>query len=449
MLLTEREAKALTDEILGYVSADDAEVSVESVDYSHLRFAANGFRTSGRQEDTTAKVTVWIQKKKGSASTNETDSASLRALVEQAERFARLSPVDPQYLPTLGPQRYRPVQGFVEATVNVSPPLRARALADVIASCEKEDIAGAGFHQAVGKASASATRHGNFYWNRSSLVSLSVTARTVEGGGSGYFLRNHFDVSKLDVARVSHESIQKALRSRQPRTLSAGAYTVILEPQAVADLLSYFPFEFDAREADEGRSPFSAPGGKTKVGQKVFDERLNLYSDPWHPDLPGSPAAREGIPAQNLYLVKHGVLETLTYSRFWADQEHKEPTPGPVNVILQSTAPPASLEEMIQGTRAGLLVSRFWYIRPVDPRTAALTGLTRDGVWYIENGMVQYPVRNFRFNQSILEMLAPGNVDLVGASERVGSSEAQGWNAAMFPALKLKKFHFTSQSEAV
>jgi predicted Zn-dependent protease len=280
-------------------------------------------------------------------------------------------------------------------------------------------------------------------------VSLSVTARSREGGGSGYFLRNHFDVSKLDTVRIGREAIQKALRSRGPRTLSAGAYTVILEPQAVADLLGFFAFSFDARQADEGRSPFSAPGGKTKLGEKIFDERLSIWSDPWHPELPVSPAAQDGIPAQKFYLVRHGVVENLTYSRFWAQQKHKEPSPGPVNVIMESSGRPASVSDMVKDTRKGLLVSRFWYIRGVEPRIAAVTGLTRDGVWYVEDGKIQYPVRNFRFNQSLLELLAPGNVDLIGESERVGSSEAQGSFAALLPALKVKEFHFTSQSEAV
>ncbi|MGH9816341.1 MAG: metallopeptidase TldD-related protein, partial [Candidatus Acidiferrales bacterium] len=189
--------------------------------------------------------------------------------------------------------------------------------------------------------------------------------------------------------------------------------------------------------------------GKTKVGEKMFDERINVYSDPWHPDLPASPVAQGGLPAKKIHFVRNGVLETLTYSRFWAKQKEKEPTPGPVNTIMESSAKPVSVEEMIAGTTKGLLVGRFWYIRPVDQRTALFTGLTRDGVWYVENGKIQYPVRNFRFNQSVLHMVAPGNVEDIGASERVGSSEGQGSNASLLPALKLKEFNFTSQSEAV
>jgi len=147
--------------------------------------------------------------------------------------------------------------------------------------------------------------------------------------------------------------------------------------------------------------------------------------------------------------VRSGVLEDLVYSRFWAQQKGKQPTPGPVNSILESSARPASIEEMIKATELGLLVGRFWYIRPVDPRTALATGLTRDGVWFVANGKIQYPVRNFRFNQSRVQMLAPGKVEMIGAPERVGSSEVQGRAPALLPALKLKQFNFTSQSEAV
>jgi predicted Zn-dependent protease len=143
------------------------------------------------------------------------------------------------------------------------------------------------------------------------------------------------------------------------------------------------------------------------------------------------------------------VLENLHYSRYWAKEKGKEPTPGPVNSILESSAAPATVEDMIKSMDRGLLVSRFWYIRGVDPRTALFTGLTRDGVWYIEGGKIRYPVRNFRFNQSVLELLAPGNVDMIGASERVSGSESQGRGASLTPAMKVKQFHFTSQSEAV
>ncbi|HEY7786854.1 MAG TPA: TldD/PmbA family protein [Pyrinomonadaceae bacterium] len=449
MLLTEQQARAITEKLLGYVKADDATVSVTSENYANQRFAANNFTTCGSRENTNVNVTVWIDKKRGSASTNEIDDESLKSVAAQAEQLARISPVDREYMPTLGKQNYKPVNSYAAATSNISLATRAKTVSDVISSCEKAGVIGAGFHQSRGLASASATKNGNFTFDRSSLVSLSTTARTPDGGSSGYFLRNHFDVTKLDTKRVATEAIRKALDARNPRTLEPGVYPTILEPQAVADLLSFFAFSFDARSADEGRSPFSAPGGQTKVGEKIFDERINVYSDPWNPELPGSKSAQGGIPSQRIHLVRNGVLENLVYSRFWAKQKGKEPTPGPVNNIMESSVAPVSVDDMIKATDRGLLLGRLWYIRGVDPRIALQTGLTRDGVWYIENGKIQYPVKNFRFNQSLMRLLAPGNVEMIGASERVGSSEAQGGSSALLPALKVKEFHFTSQSEAV
>ena len=449
MLLSEKEARAICDKLMSYVTADDAVVGVNSENYGHLRFAANSFATSGARENVNVGVTVWIGNKRGAASTNEIDDESFKATVALAEQLARISPVDREYMPTLGKQVYKPVNAYADATSNISVANRAKLINDVITACEKAKVIGAGFHQARGTAGASATKNGNFSYERSSLVSLSTTARTEDGTSSGYFLRNHFDVAKLDTSRVASEAIRKALDARNPRVLEPGAYPVILEPQAVADLLSFFAFSFDARSAEEGRSPLSAPGGKTKLGEKILDERLNVYTDPWHPELPGSQSAQGGLPAQKIYLVRNGVLENLIYSRFWAKQKGKEPTPGPVNTIMESSQPPVALEDMIKSMDRGLLLGRFWYIRGLDPRTATQTGLTRDGIWYIEKGKIQYPVKNFRFNQSLMQLLAPGNVDMIGKPERVGSSEGQGGNASLLPALKVKEFNFSSQSEAV
>lgn len=446
MLLSESETKSICARLLDCTKADDAEARVSSEDYSQLRFAANGFTTSGRRESASASITVWIDKKQGSATASNLDTDSLKAAVAQAEELAHGAPVDKEYMPTLGQQTYRDTAGYVEATCNLSLADRAKAIDQIIRACQKEGVIGAGFHQASGTAGGFATRNGNFHYDRETQASLSVTARTPDGGSSGYFLRNHFDIAKLDTARIGEQAIRKALDSRNARVLDPGTYSVILEAQAAGDLIG---MSFDARSADEGRSPYSAAGGKTKVGEKIFDERINVYSDPWHPELPGSAVGPEGIPAERIYFVRNGVLERLRYSRYWANEKGQQPTPGPVNEILESSAAPVSLEEMIQSTDRGLLVTRFWYIRQVDPRTELLTGLTRDGVWLIEKGKIQYPVRNFRFNQSILELLAPGNVEGIGASERISGSESQGRGAALTPAIKVKRFHFTSASEAV
>lgn len=444
MLLTEKEAQEITEKILSFVKADDAQVSVSSEKTSHLRFARNAFLTSGNTVERTANITVWSKQKRGSSSTNDFSDASLKAMVEQAEQVAEISPVDREYLPTLGAQTYKPSNGFVESTANLSLANRAKNIGDIFKNSTKSGVISAGFHQTQAIAQAFATKNKNFGFERRTVASLSMTARTEDGTSSGYFARSHFDISRLDTEKIARESIRKALDGRNAKTVEPGVYNVILEPQAVADILGGLAFQFDARSAEEGRSPYSLSGGKTKLGQKLFDERLNIYSDPWNAELPASASAQGGIPAEKIYLVKNGVLDNLIYSRFWAKKSGKQPTPGPVNTIMESSAKASTTAEMIAATKKGLIISRFWYIRGTDPRTASVTGLTRDGIWLIENGKITSPVRNFRFNQSIIQMLAEGNIEMIGTPERVGDG-----NASLLPALKLKAFNFTSASDAV
>jgi predicted Zn-dependent protease len=439
-MLNEREARKLCDRLLALTKADDAIVSVRESTDCNQRFAANAFTTNGSSRERAFGITVWIGKRQGSASGTEFDDASLKRAVEQAEQLARLSPVDPEYLPTLGPQKYRPTRGFAAKTADLSPAWRAKKVSAILDRCESAEVVGAGLFRSGATASGSATRNGNFEFERSSSANLSMTARTPDGLSSGYGLHQHFDVDKLDFGGVGERAVDKALTGRDSQRLEPGVYPVILEPQAVSDVLGFFRGAFAARSADEGRSPFSAPGGKTLLGQPVFDAKINFYSDPWHPDLPGSQSAGEGVPAEKVHLIRGGVVENLVYSRFWAQKTGRQPTPGPVNTILESTGPTHSMAEMIANSERALLLTRLWYIRMVSPRTQLLTGLTRDGVWLVENGKIKHPVRNFRFNQSVMQMLAPGNVAMVGKPVQTGG---------LFPALKLNAFTFSSESEAV
>lgn len=447
-MLSEREAKKICQKLLGFTKAEDAVVNVTESDQANQRFAGNQFTTNGSSRERSFSITVWIGKRQGSASGTEFDDLSLRRAVEQAETLARLSPVDVEYVPTLDKQKYKPVDGYVSDTAEVSPKWRAAQLSKVLDECDRAGVVGAGLFRSGGAVTASATRNGNFEFERSSATSLSMTARTPDGSSSGYALHSHFDIDKLELKEVAHRAIAKAVDGKNARTLEPGVYPVILEPLAVGDLLASFGRSvFTARSADEGRSPMAAPGGKTRLGQLVFDPSINLYSDPWHAELPGSQSAQDGLPAEKLYLVRNGVVENLVNSRFWAQKMSRTATPGPVNQILESSGKSSSLANMIASTERGLLLTRLWYIRMVDPRTHLLTGLTRDGVWLVENGKVKHPVRNFRFNQSIMHMLEPGNVEMIGRPERAGGGTRGSVNLS--PALKLKKFTFSSASDAV
>jgi predicted Zn-dependent protease len=443
-MLTRDEALKICETVLDHAKtagAEDAAVSLNNSVESHARFADNHVTTSGRAENLDITATVWVGRRRGSATVNDSGDAALKQIATDATQIARVSPVQREYVPTLGPLEYAADHGFAAATADIDVAARAQALQGVLDACRSAKVTGAGFHTARASATAAATANGNRRYFRSTRADLSVTARSADGTGSGYFSGDHFDASRLDAQQIAAQAVDKAVRSRQPLPIEPGNYPVILEPQAVSDLIGFLTGAFDARTAEEGRSAFSAKDGKTRLGEAMFSERISLYSDPQHPELPATPATDEGIPASRLSLVKAGVIENFRYSRYWAQEKKLAPTPGPVNYILESTQPPTSMDEMIKGMKRGLVISRFWYVRMVDPRTLVLTGLTRDGLWWVENGQIKNPVRNLRFNQSVLAMLAPWNVEAIGPAQRLAPY--------VVPALRLGSFTFTSISDAI
>jgi predicted Zn-dependent protease len=443
-MLERDEALKLCEAVLAHAKtagAEDAAVSLRSTTESHARFADNRITTSGRSEDLDLTATVWVGRRRGSIAGNDRSDLSLKRMAEDAVQIARVSPVHREYMPTLGPLEYPESRGFAGTTADIDVKARAAALQHVLAACRAAQVIGAGFHTAQASAVAAATANGNRRYFRSSEAGLSVTARSDDGTGSGYYAGDHFDLARLDAKHIADEAVSKAVRSRAPKPIEPGTYPVILEAQAVANLIGFLANSFDARTADEGRSAFSAKDGKTRLGEKLFSDRINVYSDPMHADIPAAPTTDEGIPASRLPLISSGVLQNLEYSRFWAQERKREPTAGPVNYIMEGAQPSVPLESMIKSMDRGLLISRFWYVRLVDPRTLVLTGLTRDGLWWIEKGAISHAVRNLRFNQSVLAMLAPWNVEAVGAPRRL--------SPLMVPPLKLNSFSFTSVSDAI
>jgi predicted Zn-dependent protease len=238
--------------------------------------------------------------------------------------------------------------------------------------------------------------------------------------------------------------MEKARLSRNPVAIEPGRYTVILEPQAVGDLVQLIINYADARASDEGRSPFVKPGGGNKIGEKIIDERLSIISDPSDPMLLGQPFDGDGLPLTRRAWVENGVLKQLQYGRFWAKKQGKEPT-GNASVVKLTGTGPRTFEELLASTERGVLVTRLWYLREVDPRTILYTGLTRDGTFLIEGGKITKSLRNFRFNESPLFML--NNLEGITAPVRLAGTE-QGGDVAM-PAVKVRDFNFTSLSEAV
>ncbi|MBC6949211.1 TldD/PmbA family protein, partial [candidate division KSB1 bacterium] len=278
---------------------------------------------------------------------------------------------------------------------------------------------------------------GLFAYHTQTGVNFSVTVRTEDGTGSGYVTRDYNDVSKLNTGAASQVAIDKAIKSQQPKAIEPGKYTVILEPAASIDLLQNMIFNMDARQADEGRSFLAKAGGGTKLGEKIVDERVTIYSDPTHPDIATATWGQDGRPQEKTYWIEKGVVKNLFYSRFWAQQKGVKAVPAPANGVMEGGT--ATIDEMIKSTAKGILVTRTWYIRTVDPQTLLYTGLTRDGLYYIENGQIKFPIKNFRFNESPVIML--NNIEALGKPERI--------NGNLIPPMKLRDFTFTSLSDAV
>lgn len=437
MLLTASEAKELIDRILKFSSTDEMRVNLSGSRRGNTRFAINSITTSSDIDEFSIRVTSCFGTRRGTATTSETDDAALLRAIRRAEDLARYSPEDPEYVPELGPQRYATIHAFFETTAGAGPELRSRQVLSCMTPANQKNLNSAGFAEHSQHFDAVGNSRGLFAYHRATDASFTATVRTADGTGSGWASSDARDVERVEAARVSAEAIRKAERSAKPSALEPGQYSVVLEPQAVADFLIFALFAMNARSADEGRSFYAKPGGGNKIGEKVAGENIMMRSDPTNRHLLGSPFAADGMPNEPIVWIENGVLRNLNYDRYWAAKQGKAPTMSPVNVILEGGG--VSIDEMIRSTQRGILVTRFWYIRFVDPKILLLTGLTRDGLFLIERGRTTKPIKNFRFNESPIAVL--NNVEMLGRPERVGNS--------LVPAIKATGFTFSSLSEAV
>jgi predicted Zn-dependent protease len=461
-ILSKDEASQILKKVLGFSKADGIEASLNGNDGGNIRYARNSVNTSGEDSNVALSVQSYSGKKSGTATVNEFDDASLEKVVRRAEELARLAPENPEFMEPLGPQEYgQDTPTFSEATAKVTPDFRAQAAYNSIEPATKKDITSAGYLEDNRGFGAVMNSKGLFAYTRGTNVDFTVTMRTNDGTGSGWVARNFNDVSKLDTAEASAIAMEKALQSRNAKAIEPGKYTVILEPSAAASLVGLMTFAMNARQADEGRTFLSKKGGGTKLGEKIVDERVNIYTDPWNAEVPisnwsggggggfgGGGGGGSGLPRKKMDLIRNGVVSNLFYDRYWASQKNVEATPFPGNRIMDGGT--ASIQDMIKDTKKGILVTRFWYIRAVDPQTLLYTGLTRDGTFYIENGAIKHPVKNFRFNESPVIML--NNLETLGKQMRVAGGEGGGGGgggASLIPSMKIRDFTFTSLSDAV
>ncbi|WP_080058260.1 TldD/PmbA family protein [Spirosoma aerolatum] len=436
-ILSQEEAKRLIDKVLSYSRADEMKVELNGGRTGNIRFARNSVSTAGATNNLTVSVTAVLGKRIGTSDINEFDESSLEKAVRRAEEMARLAPENPEYMPMPGPQTYTSPKAFVETTASMKAPDRAKLAGASIKSIMASQLSGAGFLEDSATFNAIGNSKGLFGYHKSTNANFSLTIRTPDGTGSGYAAGDFNDVAKLKTGALTDIAIQKARASQKAVALEPGKYTVILEPLAAGELIQFMVRAMDARTADEGRSFLSKKGGGTRLGEKLLDERVTIYSDPADSQVPSSPFSGDGYPYEKVIWFDKGVVKNMSYSPYWAKQKGVKPLPEPSGFVMEGGT--QSLADMIKGTEKGILVTRFWYTRWLDPQTLLYTGLTRDGTFYIDNGQIKHPIKNFRFNESPVIML--NNLEAIGIPERT--------RGCLVPPLRIRDFTFSSLSDAV
>ncbi len=449
-LLSEAECRDLASRVLDFSRADGVEVVVSDSERTHLRFARNTPSGGGIVRRTTIAVESSFGSRSASAQGNQLDSRSLEELVRRSEELARRAPEDPEFVALLGPQEY----AAAPAASLQEPGALAHLMRGVERCLEEARSAGlvaAGYVECETSVRALANSAGLSAYHVGTVAHLSETARTSDGRGSGWASCAAEGAAGLDFEGVSQRACAKARASAAPRPLLPGSYPAVLEPACVASLLQLLVSAMDAREADEGRSFFAREGGGTRLGEALFPDWVDLRSDPAHALVPTVPWGEDGLAHRATDWIREGRVAALHASRFWAGKQGRDPLPAPPNLLFDEGPGGAgggtgTAEELVRSLDGGILVTNLWYIRSVDPRTLLYTGLTRDGVFWVERGEIVYPVNNFRWNDSPARVLARTRAR--STPVRVGGRGGESRNVYV-PGLLVEEFELSSVSDAV
>jgi len=439
-LYTSAELEKIAERVLKISEAEETEVEIDSTTDALTRFANNTIHQNVAEHTLRISVRAVVNGRTARAATNKTDEDSLRRVALSAARLAKNQPENPDLLPMLGRQKYQKVARFYPATAAATPQDRARAVTRVCQLAEKNNQTAAGIFSTGSTQSILANSKGLFARNQETDAEFSVTV--LESNSSGWAKSNSPDILEIHPDALAASASRKSADSRSPRELPPGHYTAILEAAAVLDLLGFLFYDFSGTAVLDKRSCLN-----DRLDKKIFGDNITVWDDVYHPLQTGAPFDGEGFPRQRVLLVDRGVPANLVYSRATAKKMKTKPTghgftlpneygEAPMNVVV--TGGEKSLEEMVRSTDRGILVTRLWYIREVDPYQKILTGMTRDGTFLVENGRVSGGIRNFRFNQSLLEMLS--NVEMLGPAVRAAGEESF---EMVVPAMKVRNFHFS------
>jgi PmbA protein len=424
--------------------AYETEVHFDETIEALTRFANNAIHQNVSEHGITVSVRTVVDGRTARATTNRLDEDSLRKAVESSLQLAHSQPKNRKLLPMSGKQRYRIVNRFSRQTAALSAEARARAVKQASDLAIRNGQVAAGIFSSGQSQLALGNSRGLFATHRQTHAEFSITIQN--DPAASWAKANSSDVRKIDPQALAKRASEKASMAKDAKELASGKYTVILEPAAVLDLVGFLFYDFAATALEDQRSCLNK-----RMGKQLFGKNISIVDDVYHPFQLGAPFDGEGMPRQRVSLVEKGVPKNLVYSRASAKKAGKKPTghgfglpneygEAPVNLVFGGGG--SSVEKMVSGTERGLLVTRVWYIREVDPYEKVMTGMTRDGLFLVENGKVSAAVRNFRFNQSLIELLQ--NVQEMGPSVRTTAEEAF---EMVVPAMKVTGFHFTEPTK--
>ena len=439
-LPSDAELHRLAERVFQLSDAEETEVHIDVVADALTRFANNTIHQNVAEQTLSLSVRTVFDGRTARATTNKTDDDSLRRAVAASAALARSQPKNPSLLPMLGPQKYSRVERYFPATAAATPQDRAVAVAKVTELAEQNKQTAAGIFSTGASVTALVNSRGLFAAYRQSRAEFSVTM--LEPDSSGWAKASAPDLSQIDPQALANLASGKAAASLHPKEVEPGHWTVILEPAAVLDLVGFLFYDFAGTAVLDHRSCFT-----NRMGKQLMGENITIHDDVAHPLQSGPPFDGEGVPRQSVFLVERGVPRRLVYARATAKKMKTRPTghglplpnqdgEAPFNLVFAGGTTP--LDTMIATTDRGILLTRLWYIREVDPYEKILTGMTRDGSFLIENGRIATGIRNFRFNQSILEMLS--SVGQMSPAVRAAGEESF---EMVVPAVKVRDFHFT------
>jgi predicted Zn-dependent protease len=435
------EALSFIDSVITRSQAESVFVSLSSSESALSRFSENQIGQNISKNRFKLNITSYFGKRSASASTTELDNEAIAETLKRSEELARFAPEDPEWVPLLTKQTYdRRIAAFDSATANLSPLERGEIVRDVCSACQNSGVDGSGTLSTSTSLNAIGNSLGVSAVSQTTEADFSITTRI--DNGSSWNSRTAWSLEQIPFAEMTDRVIQRSIQSRQPREVKPGVYTVIFDAAATSSLIPWIVWNLDARAADEGRSFMSKMDDRgtpigNRLGERLFSPLVQIQRNPAHLLLQSAPFFSDGLSNNYLDIIKDGIPEQLAYSRYWAQQKQTQPTGDLYPIVM--TGSDRDTSSLIAETERGILVSRAWYVRYVNPRTLEVTGMTRDGTFWIEDGQIAYPIKNLRFNQNLPEMLS--NVEAIGKVER--------FNSSVMPSLKVKQFNFSSITDSI